>query len=792
MGSWFEPIRYKMRMISKTLLLTTVCCLTACSEVAVSQSYSPPAGSPLARKVHPRLFFAPEDLPKLRQRLRTLFRPEFQRFVQELDKHFDESPASKEGSFPFLDTKNYAFLYLIDPGTLPEFRFGHTREQYGRKAIEHGMFVKDDTRGDRHSSANLQGDNGGYRNLAIAVAYDWTYPLLTLEQKRALAEGLIRLYESRDKDAYPGKYQKLSNQVTGYIHSGCAGALALWGDPLGPEYEAKAQEMLDYFEAVFLERTLGAGDKIFEGPGWGEGASYYMLGITNISVLAGAASSALGENLFLTHDFLRHNVLYILYNILPLKLRGNYYLSRHDTNSLQEVIGHHISRIIAISAGALRENDPKIAGLARWMLTGGGYGLLVEDYKYFDPRVDYLFFKFLWGSKDVRPLSPQALGLPLTYKLGLGEIVMKSSFDKESSTHLIFWAPEKWYSPHAHHDLSSFTIYKYGSLALDAGNGKNAKDMPRCSSSKEAVFHNILAFYDPNEAEEGDPNFMSFQFRPNKKADHWQDEEFQPGGRNVVGHVTAFETGTDFDYVDYDYTAAYTGKKRAKTSAAHRRFVYLRGPENQEFVVIHDLVESALEKRWLLHTAFEPTIQGNRVTVTNNFDAAHGRMFVASLLPAEKEILKVGGPGKWFVDADWKSIRSRGPYVDWGAYWTGSYRVEIRSAANEFLTVMQIGDARSLQSMSPVEKIESPGCSGVLINRKRLVVFNKTPGPQRSVRYQIDTRQTVSHIVGGLVPNKLVKLKKNGQMYLNVKTSSAGILNFKDNPNGRATYEITF
>jgi hypothetical protein len=803
MNMLFQTLRQKICIATQLLTIILMTGTTACGGEKTSKTnsetasktavvpYAPPASSPLARKMHPRLFFTQEDLPALRQRLSTTYSTEFQRFVTELDKHFDELPEKKEGGLVFFDTKNYAFLYMIDPAQMPGFSFGHTREQYGRKAIELAMYVKKETRGDRHSSANLQGQYGGYHNLALAVAYDWTFPLLTMDEKRLLADSMIRLYEIRDKDASPGAYEKLSNQVTGYIHSGSAAALALWGDDLGPQYTAKAQEMLDYFNAVFLERSLEVGDKIFEGPGWGEGASYYMLSITNISFLAGAASSALGENLFFKHDFLRRNILYLFYNILPLKLRDDYYFSRHDTNSLDDILNHNYSRIMAISAGALRKDDPQMAGFARWMLAESGFGQEVEDFRYFDPRIDYLFFKFLWGSKEVTPLSPEAVGLPLTCKLGLGEIVMRSSFDKESSTHIIFWAPKYWYSPHAHLDFSSFTIYKYGSLALDAGNAKNADEMPRCSSAREAIFHNILGLYDPQEVEEGDLNFMDFSFSPDKSAEHWKDEGFKPGGRNVIGEIRALESGEDYDYIDYDYSPAYGGKK-AKASAAHRRFVYLRGPENHEFVIIHDLVESPLEKRWLLHTAFEPEINGDQITVTNNYDVAHGRMLVKSLLPAQKEILKIGGEGQWFVDADWKFIKSRGPYTDWGAYWTGSWRAEIRSSAGEFLTVMQIGDSRTLQSMSPVTKIESPVCAGVLVEGRRLVVFNKKAGPQNAAEYEIDGNQSVAHVAGGLMPDGFAKIKKNGKFLLNVKTSATGILNFTDNPGGTARYEVSF
>lgn len=771
--------------MTRTLLLLSVL-LTVTTTSA--QNYLPPAGSPLANKVHPRIYLTADDLAPLRQRLKNLYSAEYQNYVNALDAAFSESALAKTRNILLLDAQNYAFLYLLDQTKMTGYTYGHTRAQYGRKAIELAMAARTlSNGGDTHSSAKLQSTDGAHHNLALAVVYDWTFALSTIEEKRALADALIQLYETRDEDANPNAYQKLSNQVTGYIHHGCAGALAIWGDDLGATYTAKAQEMLNYFNAVFLERTLLTGDKIFEGPGWSEGASYYFLGITNVSFMAGAASSALGRNLFYETDILRRNVLYILYNALPLKLRGYYHMSRHDTNSLQEVNEHHMSRIMAISAGALRKADPDMAGLAKWMLTTG-YGLDVKEYQYYDPRIDDLFIQFIWGYKDVAAKTPQQIGLGLGQKLGLGEVVMKSSFDKENSTHIIFWAQKYWYSPHAHKDMASFTIYKHGSLALDAGNSKNAADFPDGEGTSEAVFHNILGLYDPSNTERGF-NYMSYDFSPEGSADHWQAPEFEKGGRNHIGDLLGFESTNTYDYADYDYTRAYTNPSRC--SFARRRLTYLRGGNNEEFVVIHDVVKSPHQKRFLLHTAYEPQIASDVVTVTNNFgNIAHGRMLVKSVLPASKEILKVGGEGKWFVDADWKPLPQEGPYLDWGAYWTGSWRAEIRSNEGEFLTIMQIGDSKTLTSMASVQSVSATNFSGALINNSRFVLYAKTENRLNSAKYTLNANVSIAHFVSGLNANALVKILKNGTLLQEAKSSPAGVVAFNDNPNGNASYTI--
>ena len=752
----------------------------------LAQSYSPPAGSPLAEKIHPRLFLTVEKLPVLRQRILTHCSSEFQKYVQILDSHFDDDVSPKLANFLFMGCKNYAFLYLLDPAQMSSIQFSHTREQYGRKAIEHAMVAKDTERGDSHSSASFESDDGTYHSLALGIAYDWVFPLLSLTEKQDLADGMINLYDIRDTDADVGEKPKLSNKVSGYIHGGSVGALALWGDELGQSYQDKAQEMLEYFNAVFLQRVLETGDRIFEGPGWGEGASYYFLGMTNISFLAGAASSALGQNLLYSTDFLRRNVLYILYNTLPLKLRNNYYMSRHDTNSLQEVVTSNMSRLIGISAGALRDDDPDMAGFAKWLLTARGLGLDVEEFSHYDARLDDLFFRFIWGYKDVTPRSITALNVPRSAKLGLGQIVMKSNFHRENSTHVIFWAPQYWYSPHANFDLASFTIYKNGSLALDSGNGKNSDDFPRGDKSKEAVFHNIMGLYDPDADDDGF-NYMGFDFDSEGASDHWQDPAYSQTGVNLIGQLRGFITTPDYDYAEYDYSHAYN---QTRCRSAVRRMMYLRGKENKEFVLIHDLVDSDQEKRFLLHTAFEPTINNDIVTVTNNFENAHGRMFVKSILPENKEILKVGGEGKWFVDANWQVINSRGPYVDWGAYWTGSYRFEIRSQENEFLTLMQLGDSEALTSLWPMKKIVTTNFSGVFLKNKWLVLLKRSSTTAATISYKIKSSKVISHIIAGLEPHTEFMIYKNKIFQSSVNANDVGVVFFKDNPAGITKYKI--
>ena len=56
-----------------------------CLSAADGWAYTPPAGSPLARREHPRLFLTQAGLPAMRAKLAGPFRDLYQSFVTHLD-----------------------------------------------------------------------------------------------------------------------------------------------------------------------------------------------------------------------------------------------------------------------------------------------------------------------------------------------------------------------------------------------------------------------------------------------------------------------------------------------------------------------------------------------------------------------------------------------------------------------------------------------------------------------------------------------------------------------------------
>ena len=810
--------------MSKKLAVTLLMLLAAispCECLGLAQNslaqalpaFTPPAGSPLARKVHPRLFFTAETVPALRQRLNTIYASELQNFISVMDGLVNEAIDNIPQNYKFHDARNFAFLYLIDPAQMPRFRFGHTREEYGRRAIDLALRIAM-IRGyvDGHDSPALRSFSGGYINLALGCVYDWCFPMLQLAEKQKIAQGLIDLYTHREKDANPDMHVQLSNQLLGHAHHGSIGAITIWGDALGVPYEAKAQEMLNFMKAMYIDRIFDTATHVMENSsGWSEGWNYQFLSFNNAKMFAGAAGPALATNFFKTCSWLAQYPLQFLCNILPYPVDGNYLLSRNDAGQLETTRNERYTRSLITIGAALAKDDPKMARLAKWLLDQHGDHTKLRD----DPRAYALFYDFIWGCKEIPAQSPQQLNLPLTQKLGLGQIVMRSSWD-DAATRLTFWAQKWWLAPHAHYDQASFTIEKFGPLALDGGVDKGGGfDMGKSKYSRATINHNVIGVRNP--LEKGN-ELLDYQMEVDSEADVYTDPSYQPNGKNHVGEIEAFESiAGQYDYINYNYSRSYRGGQ--SVNLARRELVYLRPPNpnapgDQEFVVITDRIntlKAGYEKRFMLHASFQPDLidgtwttinegisestDGRTIRFTNKYGNCHGRLFMKAISPGEAKLVRIGGPVPyWFTDADYNDISLRPPFNELTALWGGSARLEIKPVVPKtyevFLTVLQIGDANTLHQMAGTMELNGENFCGTYIRDAHVVLFAKNENFLSDAEWTITGNAMVEHLLVNVQPKAFYTISRNGLSLANGRASANGSIWFCDHPQGKATYHL--
>ena len=780
----------------------------AAEQAAPAQAWVPPADSPLARGEHPRLFLTAADLPGLRARILQYYKGDFQAFVDQLDRDYGASPSSFKELDVFAYGRGYAFLSLLDPQSMEGIRARYTAQQYADKAVEYALHYGTMS---GYSDDHSAGNTSRLIMLALGVIYDWTHPLTTQAEKRAIADILIRRYNNRDPDVRPpyGGKPGIENHKAIWVHDVVFPALALYGDPaLTDSQRAAADAALEDFYQVFIVRQLQAGSAAFvnslgqPSTGSPEGDSYSDDVYSGFMWAAGAASSAMGENLFAKYGFLRDVPLFIYAYTIPLKVDGEYQFDNQDTSSMASLGGTQ-SRLMLGYGWHLREVDPDRAAFAAWWVYQSPYGVPPDSFKYRSPVRSDLFFKFLWGLRDVPPKDPQSAGVPLALRMGNFD-VLRSDHNSESATRLLFWNTTYWYrNGHQEVEISSINLQKYGTLLVDYINTKNSgDDIPKCDNGKAPVQDNLMGInsggdmlgFNMGEVEPGSGDPMPEWFYPGSPA--------QVGENRAVEHVPG-----SYDYIHYDYTRAFKGGNQVNGAA--RQLVYLRGPKDQEFIILHDVIDSSVEKRWVARVPFELELldgswnaqnsytwtgTGRTFSMTNRYGGvAHGQLFIRSLLPEQVEVLKFGGPRTPYVRADGTpfctSFGGR-TYGERAKYWTGQYRLELRSQEGEFLTVMQVGDANSLSSMAPATRISAGVAEGVQIGN-RVVLFSRNPNgaPLEQLAYSVSASGELQHLVVNLVPNAQYELEINGQSRT-VYSSNQGTVTFSESEAGSRTISL--
>jgi hypothetical protein len=764
-----------------------------------SQTFVPKPNCPVAKGAHPRIFVTAGGVVAMRERIKNYYKPDFQNFVNDLDGLYTTAAGSgnlSDWNVIFATARSFALLYQADPATIG-VTAQYTKNDYGRKAIELGFYIAQKLPNDwdelHHGASNLTTEEGGLASLALQVVYDWTYGLATLYERRALASRLITMWNNR----YDSQKVKLENHYAANVHV-YGGALCFYNDnDLGASFTTAAQQMMDSFQDVFIERQLGVAAKIFEGSSdWMEGDSYSMDAFIGLMMLAGGAGSALDENFFADNPWLREAPYFIYYSINPMPYDGEYYFTQHNTASGLTGRNRNTSAIMNMAAAALHTTDPNLAAFAAWFCEKSPYGLRVDNYAYYEPHIYDFFYKFVFGTRMVPKKSPSEAAIPLSFHLGQMH-VMRSDHGFDDATVIQFFSPQYWYqNGHNEEESGSFNLHRFGPLVIAATCTKNAgSSIPRADEGKGMAQNNVFGLGPDKELalEKGSIS---------DEADTPQD--FAIGANTHIGTVEAREYRPElYDYVNYNYTRSYKGGSKA--ALARRALVYLRGEINHEFVVIMDRVDSQQEKYFVIHTPVDiETVDGTwnaagnghwtsaakTVKVTNRLDRSHGQMYLTSVLPQNATLHKFGGPGYEWVWADGSKVDYRGSFSELASYLYSNHTLQIRSKDNLFLTVMQIGDANTMGEPASVEGISGMIWIGALLDKERLVIFSKDEKPMANLYYTINSNKIVKHLVTELDKRREYKVTKSGKIVAQGTTGPHGTIAFSDNPNGAGTYAI--
>ena len=400
--------------------------------------------------------------------------------------------------------------------------------------------------------------------------------------------------------------------------------------------------------------------------------------------------SATGENLAAEWPYMALFANYVMWNYLPGGHEFGYGDAYHITNEMPAGnMPLHISQMMHFYSDV----RPTWVALMRHMRQE----MFPGEY----PPLTWGSHPFLLTRMDQAPAPMDPTGLPHARHFeGMGQVFMRSGSGPED-TYAMFNAGGIL-RQHRHYDNLNFWIYHRGFQTVDSGTRANEDEGEHLQNYyAQTVAHNCVLIDMPGEP----------------ISDYWNGTvHVQEGGQYIsnASELVAFETNDLFTYVAGDGTEAY---RPEKSEEVVRQMVFIY----PNHFVIFDRVRSTepdYGKRWLLHTAREPKIEGATIAA----DQGEGRLFCRTLLPADPVLTPIGGEGQRFMAGgrNWELP----PNVEFSEL-MGWGRVEVSGreqvAQQNFLHVIEVGGLEREQ-MRPAERIDTEGTVGARIETGEQVV----------------------------------------------------------------------
>jgi VanZ family protein len=561
----------------------------------------------------------------------------------------------------------------------------------------------------------------------IAQTYDWLHDRIPADLMPRLKDKVIEACNFQinviRKEALSPYNVYLYNSP---LQALMACALAIHGD------DERAAPVMAFTHDFWINRVLPVWRQVGgQNGGWHEGNEYVGIGIGQaIYQVPAMWRSATGEDLFRSEPAIRGFLDFLVYRMLP------------DGTSMRWGDGRFGRRQV-FDADALALEYRHAA--AYTLSTRAGEKLQPTSWP--------------WGPLTDRSLyDPEAVrAMPLTHVAdGLGLVVARSSWNTDA-THFSFKAGNNYWS-HSHLDQGAFSLFKGAPLAIDSGCYCGYGGDHHLNYQYQTIAHNTITVTDPAD-------FVQMPVRQGKPPRTIAND----GGQRRVGSawnlhaapadledwqskLRDFHTGRLVRVVEQDgllvaltdITAAYTNSESGVHSFHHRSrrvekawriFVYDRV---SDIVIIHDTVEATradFVKRWLLHSAFQPRIDGRKFTLERPATATVTglpQLQGEVIFPRDARLVTIGGPGfEYFVDGmnfdengTLAANIARGPSeLDPGA-WRLEIMPQLPAIEDRFLVVLRPGLSElPALDIRPMETPESMGAEIHLPGRMLRLAF---------------------------------------------------------------------
>jgi len=636
-----------------------------------------------------------------------------------------------------------------------------------------------------------------------SLAFDWlyNYPDFDAQLKDRVALELLKAAEKMMEDQSLKEVQlaMYHNYPVRYLTLAVFALTAIEGEPSvevrAAPLRARAQEVFDHI----LDLT----NFITPDGGYHESMDYQRITYAPLALLAELRRTTGNNDPSRRYTVFHHYTDTYLYKVLP---DGT--TARDDDNEFPYL---QWEDNICLAYAVNRFKDP----FAAWILRQSGW----------PSRPDYriAITQFLWDDPDVTPRNPAGTNdaeISRHYLFrGIGHLIMRDGFGPDSTW--IQFNSGPYLAKHDHLDQNHFVIYHKGYLATESGADYTDTESPHyLNYYRRTIAHNSMLVFKPGEkffwaenlwpaANDGGQRMDSSRYwnTVRSREDFDRTRDLWDTGRM---EVTDYQPGV-YHYARGNATRAYQPSKMEHFT---REVAYT--PDNNVLVVFDRVrtTDPGYKKVWLLHGVNAPrfldggqgTDVGNGGTAYRNanvftYEDGGGLLRVHSLLPAERDVVKRGGPGfefwtpgdefggGWGTGKNWPLDPPAGgplttdPYLRkmWKTFWgedfdkllpsntravvPAAWRVEVSPAkpAKEdfFLHVMEITDRGDTRTPR-VELVDGSNLIGALIEGGTITLFATIDGPVTEGEVTIPAVETNSLLISGLKPHAKYELQMTG------------------------------
>ena len=573
-----------------------------------------------------------------------------------------------------------------------------------------------------------------------ACVYDWCYDLLTDEEKSSFIVEFKDFFAKDHDRGYPPKEGKL-NAIVGHDSEGCIMTNLL---PAGVAVYDEEPELYDLAARIFFTRYIEPRTFHYRSHMHHQGHHYHAERF---------AHDQLTSWLFLrmaAGEVLSREQRYVAYEFLYFLRPDRKFFASGDGG---DDAGTESMKRVCLGLTGAYYRDP-------YLLT------LFDDPKFYARGfLRFVDLLFLEPGLERRPLSE----LPKTKYFGspMGDMLARTGWDtlpgKSRDAAVQMRIGEYYFGNHHHSDFGTFQIHYRGPLAIDTGIYWGSKET--CYGSPHwrnyyirTLAHNGLMIFDPKTAKEdfgGQIRPLGWRLRGKQRP----TDAYRLG--QVLGHSFGPDAMTpEFSFLSGDITRAY-GETKAKRVRRAMAALNTGGDGFPLVFAVFDEVVAAqpdFKKAWYLHCIQEPQVVGRRATIVRDGPSLHGgqyggQLVVASLLPQEASLVKVGGPGKecWneVTGENYMPKTNRRPKSSE----IGAWRIEVvpsqPAAEHRFLHVMTTMDKGA--PAPPVLPIRSGDAVGARV-LNRAVVFRPVEQAAEAIAFDLPGEGDCGVLVCGVSP----------------------------------------